>query len=71
MVVRFPTAAGRDHFVWYANQGLLNPAWALATSNPIAGTGGIVEWTDDGTHTAPALGQTTDRVYRIEYSVPQ
>ncbi len=63
--VRFPTEPGRSHYIWYSNQDPAHAAWVLATTNPIPGTGGIVEWTDDGTHTAPAPTAATNRLYRI------
>jgi hypothetical protein len=69
VVVQFPTELGRDHYVWYANQDPQAPTWALATTNPIPGTGGIVEWTDDGTRTTPAPASSTNRLYRIQYQI--
>ncbi len=63
--VRFNTEVGRDYFVWYSNEELRHPVWQLATTNPIAGTGGIVEWIDDGTVTSPPPS-STNRVYRIQ-----
>jgi hypothetical protein len=71
VLVQFPTALGRDHYIWYANEGPMSPAWMLATTNPIAGTGGIVEWPDDGTRTDPDPAQSTGRVYRIQYQVAE
>lgn len=63
--VEFPTEVGRDYFVWYSNDQLVQPTWMLATTNPIAGTGGLVEWVDDGNVTTPHPG-ATNRVYRIQ-----
>ena len=69
--VRFPTVAQREYAVWYANQGLLSPTWQLATTNPVAGTGGVVEWIDDGLSTSPHPDATTNRFYRIEVGLPR
>ena len=63
--VAFPTETGRDYFVWYSNDQLLHPTWLLANTNPIAGTGGLVEWVDDGSVTTPHPA-ATNRVYRIQ-----
>ena len=70
IIVRFPTHSGRNYFVWYDDNGLMNPTWKLATSNGVAGTGSIVTWPDDGTLTSPHPLQATSRTYRIEVRLP-
>jgi glycosidase len=69
--VRFPTASRRDYFIYYANQTVENPLWILATSNGIAGTGGVVDWVDDGTLTSPHPAEVSNRVYRVDVSLPR
>jgi hypothetical protein len=71
IVVRFATKTQRDYWIWYANQGLVNPAWLLATSNAISGTGGTYSWMDDGSATDPHPKFATNRFYRIEVTLPQ
>jgi len=66
----FPTRTQREYDVYYSNQQITNPLWFLATSNSIPGTGGTVEWVDDGSSTAPHPSQQTNRVYRIDVSLP-
>lgn len=71
IVVRFPSQTQRDYFIWYANDTLLNAAWTLTSSNPITGTGGIVEWLDNGSQTAPIPSLTTNRFYRVQVDLPK
>jgi hypothetical protein len=73
IVVRFPTKTQREYFIWYENSSLLNPDWTLATSNGLAGTGGVYEWLDDGTVTVPAPlhHSITSRFYRISVDLPE
>ncbi len=71
VTVRFPTSLQREYRIWYANNGLLAPTWTLATTNPVAGTGGIVEWYDNGTQTSPHPSTMTNRFYRIDVRLPQ
>jgi hypothetical protein len=71
LTVRFPTELRRDYSIWYANSGLMSPTWQLVSTNRIRGTGGIVEWTDDGSQTAPPPAQATNRFYRIQVELPQ
>lgn len=70
-VVRFPTQTQREYYLWYANQTLLGAPWNLVSTNPFAGTGGIVEWTDDGTLTTPAPAAATNRYYRVQVDLPR
>ena len=70
-VVRFPTQTQREYYLWYANQTLLGAPWSLVSTNPFAGTGGIVEWTDDGTLTTPAPAAATNRYYRVQVDLPR
>jgi hypothetical protein len=69
--IRFPTKTPRDYYIYYDNQTIDQAAWSLATSNAIPGTGGLVEWVDDGTATSPHPSQQTNRVYRIDVSLPR
>jgi len=70
IVVRFPTELNREYFIKYGS-ALINPNWSSANTNGIPGTGGIVEWIDDGTLTTPAPANATNRNYRIDVSLPQ
>jgi len=70
VVVRFPTAMNREYFIRYGTS-LLNPTWLPTNTNGIPGTGGIVEWLDDGTLTTPHPGLSTNRNYRIDVGLPQ
>ena len=70
-VVRFPTKSGRDYQVWYVDTGLKSGSWTLATSNRIAGTGGTMEWVDNGTQTSPHPRNATNRFYRVDVLLPQ
>jgi len=69
--VRFATELAREYNIWYADNGLRNPTWHLATSNAIPGTGGTCEWEDNGTQTSPHPFNATNRTYRIEVQLPQ
>jgi hypothetical protein len=69
--VRFATELAREYNIWYADNGLRNPTWHLATSNAIPGTGGTREWEDNGTQTSPHPFNATNRTYRIEVQLPQ
>jgi len=71
ITVRFPTKTQREYHVWYANSGPMNATFSAATTNAIAGTGGTVEWVDDGTLTAPAPTAVTTRTYQIRAQLPQ
>lgn len=71
IVVRFPTETRRNYFIRYDNLPLINPSWNLATSNSIAGTGGIYQWLDDGSSTDPDPINITNRFYLIEVELPQ
>ena len=66
----FDTRNGRRYYIWYSNNGLINPAWSNATPSGISGTGGSVNWTDDGSETEPEPDQVTDRFYRVEVAWP-
>jgi hypothetical protein len=70
IVVRFPTALNREYFIRYGSN-LLNAAWAPANTNAIPGTGGIVEWIDDGTLTTPSPTNAPNRNYRIDVQLPR
>lgn len=70
IVVRFPTVMNREYFIKYGSS-LINPNWSAANTNGIPGTGGVVEWIDDGTLTSPAPQDATNRNYRIDVSLPQ
>ncbi len=71
IVVRFPTKLKREYFVSYQNTSLLSQSWATANSNAIAGTGGTVQWLDDGAATDPDPAQVTNRFYRIRVQLQQ
>jgi len=71
IVVRFPTKANREYFISYQNTSLLSPSWSTANSNAIPGTGGTVQWLDDGTWTEPDPALATSRFYRIRVQLPQ
>jgi hypothetical protein len=69
--VRFPTEPAREYRIWYADNGLINANWQLATSNTLAGTGGTIEWVDNGTQTTPHPFNATNRTYRIGVQLPE
>lgn len=69
--VRFPSRDGREYQIYYQNQSLTVPAWALATSNAIPGTNGITSWLDNGTATTPHPFAATNRFYQIKVGLPQ
>ena len=70
VVVRFPTALNREYYIRYGSN-LLNTAWSPANTNAIPGTGGVVEWIDDGTLTTPSPTNAPTRNYRIDVTLPQ
>jgi len=70
VVVRFPTSLNREYFIRYGSN-LTDSTWLPANTNGIPGTGGIVDWVDDGTLTSPAPQDVTNRNYRIDVSLPQ
>lgn len=65
--VTFASRAGRAYRVEYTND-LLQP-WTQAGPN-IAGTGGNITWTDDGTQTVTAPGLEVQRFYRVVAIAP-
>jgi hypothetical protein len=69
--LRFPTAVSRLYTVWYANTTLIDPVWQSATPAAIPGTGGVVEWVDNGSQTAPSPHDITNRFYKVEIELPQ
>jgi hypothetical protein len=70
IVVRFATRPEREYLVWYADNGLMMPTWQQGPTDRIQGTGGIVDWEDDGTETDPHPLDSDGRVYKIEVMVP-
>ena len=65
--VSFSTATGRNYRVMYSSTLL---SW-LPGSPLIAGTGGAVQWTDDGTTTGAKPSAAAKRFYRLEVAVSQ
>ena len=63
--VTFPTAAGRSYRVLYSGDLL---SW-LPASAVIAGTGGTMLWTDDGTATGSLPSLAGKRFYRVQVTV--
>jgi hypothetical protein len=62
---------GRFYDVSYTNASLITPAWTNATPVPRYITSdGIEEWIDDGVDTDPAPWAVTQRLYRIDISLP-
>ena len=61
----FPTATQRQYRVWYVNHSVMATNWT-ATPATIEGTGGTVQWTDDGSATVPHPNQVTNRYYKID-----
>ena len=68
--VSFPGKAQREYRIWYADQGLANPAWVLATTGALTATNTITSWLDNGTQTAPHPFNTTNRFYQIKANLP-
>ncbi len=71
VTVRFPTSAARFYKMWYDNNSLLTPAWSNASPTLIQGTGGTVEWTDNGSTTTPHPNLRTNRYYKVEVRLPE
>jgi len=71
VVVRFPSKSLREYHIFYANSGPLGAAWIPATTNALPGTGGILEWLDNGVLTAPTPALSTNRTYQIRVQLPQ
>ena len=69
--VRFPTKSQRLYYIYYSDEDLVDPAWLLATSNGIPGTGLVEEWVDDGAVTSPHPSMQTQRNYRINVKLPE
>jgi hypothetical protein len=71
VVVRFPGRRGRFYDVSYTDASLVTPSWTNATPVPRYITAdGIQEWIDDGVDTDPAPWAVTQRLYRIDMSLP-
>ncbi len=71
IIVRFPTKTQREYSIDYTDGSLVLPSWAVATPTPIAGTGGIYEWLDNGTQTTPDPRLATNRYYKINVRLPE
>jgi len=71
IVVRFETKTQRQYSIDYMNGSLISPSWSSATPTPINGTGGLYEWIDNGTQTAPAPQLATNRYYKINVRLPE
>jgi len=61
-----PTAAGRLYTIWYTDNDLASPDWKQAQQ--VSGTGGALQWVDDGTHTSPDPDDPSvlQRYYRVD-----
>ena len=68
--VRFPTKPLRWYMISYDNGTLLSPSWRQGLATPLEGTGGIMEWLDDGRSTAPHPFTATNRYYRVGARLP-
>ena len=68
--IQFPSKEQRTYYIWYNNSGLRAPAWSNATPSGLAGTGGTITWTDNGSQTAPPPAQMTNRHYKIRVTSP-
>lgn len=68
--VSFPGKPQREYRIWYADQGLVAPAWILATTGALTATNTITSWLDNGTQTAPHPFSATNRFYQIKASLP-
>lgn len=73
VVVEIETRMDRAYYIRYANDTLLNPDWIRANSEPIAGTGTIEQYLDNGSETmrAPFDPALTNRYYRGEVTLPE
>ncbi|MDF3130755.1 alpha-amylase family glycosyl hydrolase [Kiritimatiellaeota bacterium B1221] len=58
-----PTVAGRVYTLWYNDDPLTAPDWKVAET--VTGTGALLQWEDDGTHTSPAPSMVEQRFYRV------
>jgi len=67
--LQFNSVAGLQYRVAYRDTALTDPSglWIQATGAPLDGTGGAVNWVDDGTQTTPAPTPpaATNRRYRV------
>ena len=63
----FQTANSRNYRIMFSEDLL---SW-LPGSSVIAGNGGVLQWTDDGTTTGSKPSSETKRFYRIEVTVIQ
>lgn len=72
ITLSFDTELGRLHYIWYSDS-LLPAVWTPATTPPLQGTGGRMDWTDDGSGTDPdpTSRDSTQRFYRIEYQMEE
>jgi len=63
----FPTSTQRLYRIWYANHSIMSTNWQVSTApTTINGTGGTVQWTDNGSGTIPHPNQVTNRFYKID-----
>lgn len=58
-----PTLSGRVYTIWYNDDPLIAPDWQIAET--VNGTGNLLKWEDDGTHTTPDPDQVPNRFYRV------
>lgn len=61
----FPTSTQRQYRIWYVNHSLMATNWT-STPSTINGTGGTVQWIDDGSGTIPHPSQVTNRYYTVD-----
>jgi hypothetical protein len=70
VTVRFPSKPLRRYTIRYDSGDLKTPDWRQGVTTPLEGTGGIMEWLDDGSETTPHPLATSNRYYRIGAQLP-
>lgn len=71
MRLDFNSQTGRRYYIWYSNTGLIQPTWSNATPSGLVGTGAVLNWTDDGSQTAPPPNMVSNRFYKIEVQLSE
>lgn len=64
-----PTLAGRVYTIWYNDDPLTTPDWQVAET--VTGTGGLLQWEDNGSHTTPAPDTVDSRFYRVSVDLEE
>lgn len=73
IVVEVDTRSDRLYDLFYTDSDLVNPNWMPVSNQTFLGTGGIVEWIDDGSQTSPSPTDPAviHRFYKSEVRLPE